>query len=78
MLVQLDSGRTLILVADAAYIPRNIEQNILPGIVWSPDAMVASWQRIRELAQRHEAELIFTHDLAWPEKTLVAPERWYE
>jgi glyoxylase-like metal-dependent hydrolase (beta-lactamase superfamily II) len=78
MLVQLDSGRTLILVADAAYVPRNIEENVLPGIVWSPDAMVSSWRRIRELQRRHDAELIFTHDLEWPQKTVVAPERWYE
>jgi N-acyl homoserine lactone hydrolase len=78
MLVRLDGGRTLILVADAAYIPRNIEENVLPGIVWSPDAMVSSWRRIRELQRRHAAELIFTHDLEWPRKTLVAPERCYE
>lgn len=78
MLVRLDDDRTLILVADAAYIPRNIEQNILPGIVWSPDAMVASWRRIRALARQNDAELIFTHDLEWPQKTVVAPERWYE
>jgi hypothetical protein len=40
--------------------------------------MVASWARIRELQRRHGAELLFTHDLAWPEKTRVAPEQWYE
>lgn len=78
MLVRLDGGRALILVADAAYLPRNIEQNVLPAIVWSPDAMVASWQRIRALQRRYDAELIFTHDLEWQQKTRVAPERWYE
>jgi N-acyl homoserine lactone hydrolase len=78
MMVRLDSGRTLILVADAAYLPRNIDENVLPGIVWSPDAMVSSWRRIRQLQRRNSAELIFTHDLEWPQKTLVAPERCYE
>lgn len=78
MLVRLEGGRALILVADAAYLPRNIEENVLPAIVWSPDAMVASWQRIRALQRRYDAELIFTHDLAWQQKTRVAPERWYE
>lgn len=77
LLVQLDSG-TVILVADAAYISRNIELNVLPGIVWSPDAMVASWERIRALQRRHNAELIFTHDLSWPERTKVAPQECYE
>jgi glyoxylase-like metal-dependent hydrolase (beta-lactamase superfamily II) len=78
LLVQFEEGRAIILVADAAYLPRNIDQNILPGIVWSPDAMVASWGRIRELQRRYGAELLFTHDLAWPEKTRVAPEKRYE
>jgi N-acyl homoserine lactone hydrolase len=78
MLVRLEGGRAVILVADAAYLPRNIEENVLPAIVWSPDAMVASWQRIRALQRRYDAELIFTHDLAWQQKTRVAPERWYE
>jgi N-acyl homoserine lactone hydrolase len=77
MLVKLDD-RAVILVADAAYLPRNLELNVLPGIVWSPDAMVASWDRIRELKAEHDAELIFTHDLAWPETTKVAPEEHYE
>jgi N-acyl homoserine lactone hydrolase len=78
MLVRLEDDRALILVADAAYLPRNIELNVLPAIVWSPDAMVESWERIRELQGRHDAELIFTHDLGWPEKTKVAPDEWYE
>jgi N-acyl homoserine lactone hydrolase len=77
MLVHLDD-RSLILVADAAYLPRNMELNVLPAIVWSPDAMVDSWRRIRRLQREHDAELIFTHDLAWPEATKVAPEAWYE
>jgi glyoxylase-like metal-dependent hydrolase (beta-lactamase superfamily II) len=78
LLVKFEEGRGIVLVADAAYLPRNIDENVLPGIVWSPDAMVASWARIRELQRRHGAELLFTHDLAWPEKTRVAPEQWYE
>lgn len=78
MLVQLDDKRAVILVADAAYLPRNIDENVLPGIVWSPDAMVSSWRRIRELQRSHNADLIFTHDLDWAQKTRVAPESWYE
>ncbi len=78
LLVRLDDKRALILVADAAYLPRNIEMNALPAIVWSPDAMVDSWQRIRSLRRRYNAELIFTHDLEWQKKTKVAPEAWYE
>jgi N-acyl homoserine lactone hydrolase len=78
ILVRLADERAVILVADAAYLPRNIEENVLPGIVWSPEAMVRSWQRIRALARRHGADLLFTHDLEWPRKTKVAPQEWYE
>ncbi len=77
LLVKLD-GRSLILVADAAYVPRSIEERILPAIVWSPDAMVASWERIEAVQKEHDAELIFAHDLEWKEKTKVAPQAWYE
>jgi N-acyl homoserine lactone hydrolase len=78
LLVRLAEDRAVVLVADAAYLPRNLDLNVLPGIVWSADAMVASWQRIRDLKRRHRAELIFTHDPAWTEKTKVAPDAWYE
>jgi N-acyl homoserine lactone hydrolase len=77
MLVKLDGG-TKILVADAAYVPRNMELHVLPAIVWSPDAMVDSWRRIEEFRDRHQAELIFTHDLEWQGKTRVGPAQWYE
>ncbi len=77
LLVRLDD-RAVILVADAAYLPHNLENNALPSIVWNPDAMVASWERIRALQSEHDAELIFTHDLAWPQTTKVAPDDWYE
>lgn len=77
MIVRLE-GQTIILVADAAYLPKNIEQRVLPGICWSPDAMVASWERIEEVQHRHRASLIFTHDLGFRDKTKLAPRAWYE
>ena len=76
MLVRLD-GRAVILVADAAYSPRSLAERRLPAIVWSPDAMVDSWERIEALRDRHDAELIYTHDLAWQETTRLAPDEWY-
>jgi N-acyl homoserine lactone hydrolase len=77
LVVRLDGG-TVILLADAAYSARNLEQRALPGIVWSPDAMVDSWERLERMRDRYDAELLFTHDLAWSENTRVAPEQWYE
>jgi len=77
MLVRLP-GRSVILVADAAYLPRNMEENALQALLWNPDSMVSSWRRIEALARRENAELIFTHDLDYRSKTKVAPEEFYE
>jgi N-acyl homoserine lactone hydrolase len=76
MLVRLP-GRSVILVADAAYLPRNMELNALPALLWSPDAMVASWRVIRKWERRENAELIFTHDLDFERKTKLAPSEFY-
>lgn len=76
LLVRLP-GRSVILVADAAYTPESLEDSIMPGIVWSPDAMVESWERIRALRDETGAELIFTHDRDYPTKTRVAPGEFY-
>jgi glyoxylase-like metal-dependent hydrolase (beta-lactamase superfamily II) len=77
MVVKLDQ-QTLILVGDAAYLPRNIELGVLPAIVWSPDAMVDSWQILEQVKADTDADFIFTHDLDWQSKTRVAPTAWYE
>jgi glyoxylase-like metal-dependent hydrolase (beta-lactamase superfamily II) len=77
MLVRLD-GCSLILVADAAYSPRSLQERRLPGILFNPDEMVASWERLERLRDAEGAQLIFTHDLDWKTKTRLGPEEWYE
>ncbi len=49
----------LVLCADAAYTAYNLENRALPGIVWSADAMVESWDLLEELgrAPRRAAHL---------------------
>ena len=77
MLVCLDGG-AVILVGDAAYSPRNLHERILPAILWSPDEMVRSWELLERLRDRHDARLVFTHDLDWRTSTRVGPAEWYE
>ncbi len=77
LLVRLDS-RARILVGDAAYDRGKMRDRCLPGVIWNPDAIVASWERIEEYQRRYDAELIFTHDLHYEENIKVAPEEWYE
>jgi N-acyl homoserine lactone hydrolase len=78
LMVHLDSGRTVILLADAAYLLAKMRQRAIPGVVWSPDAMVSSWERIEALEREHEAMLIATHDLDFRERLKLAPDGWYE
>jgi N-acyl homoserine lactone hydrolase len=78
LMVRLDSGQTVILLADAAYLLSKMRERAIPGVVWSPDAMVSSWERIEALERQHDAMLIATHDLDFRERLKLAPDGWYE
>jgi N-acyl homoserine lactone hydrolase len=78
LMVHLDSGQTVILLADAAYLLSKMRERALPAVVWSPDAMVSSWERIEALEREHDAMLIATHDLDFRERLKLAPAGWYE
>ncbi len=77
-LLVLLAERPVILIGDAAYLPNKMRERILPGIVWSADAMIASWERIEQLEREHGAQLLFTHDIDWQNTTKVGPEGWYQ
>jgi N-acyl homoserine lactone hydrolase len=78
LMVKLDSGQNMFLLADATYLLAKMRERALPGVLWSPDAMVASWERIEALEREHDAMLIATHDLDYRERIKLAPEDWYE
>jgi glyoxylase-like metal-dependent hydrolase (beta-lactamase superfamily II) len=78
LMVKLGSGKTVILLADAAYLLAKMRERALPAVLWSPDAMVASWDRIESLEREHDATLYTTHDLDFRERMKLAPEGWYE
>jgi N-acyl homoserine lactone hydrolase len=78
LMVKLDNGETVILLADATYLLSKMRERALPAVLWSPDAMVASWERIEALEREHDAMLIATHDLDYRERIKLAPEGWYE
>lgn len=70
--------QTYILVGDAVYDKEKMEHRCLPGLLWNPDAILESWDKIEELQRRHDAQLIVTHDLHWEETIRLAPDEWYE
>jgi glyoxylase-like metal-dependent hydrolase (beta-lactamase superfamily II) len=77
LLVRLD-GQTVFLLADAAYLVDKMRSRSLPGILWSPDAIIASWDRIEEIERSERARLITTHALDYETSVTMAPEGCYE
>lgn len=77
LMVHLDS-QSLFLLADAAYLLSKMRERILPVVLWNPDVMMDSWDRIEELEKEHDAFLITTHDIDFRERLKLAPESWYE
>jgi len=78
LLVQLDSGATVILAADAAYRPEEFEERRTSSVFSDEAAMLASHDLLHALRAEHDARVIFTHDLSWARTIRVAPERWYD
>jgi N-acyl homoserine lactone hydrolase len=77
LLVRL-AGRSVILVGDAAYDRAKMHDRCLPALLWNPDEVINSWERIEEYQRRYDAELIFSHDLDFEKTVRVAPAEWYE
>lgn len=77
LMVALKS-RTVILLADATYLLDKMRARRLPPILWSPDAMVESWERLEALEREHDALLMPTHDLDFRANVRLAPGAWYE
>jgi len=77
LMVGLD-GRVVILLADAAYLLSKMRARRIPGVLWSPDAVIASWDRLEQLEHEYHAMLMTTHDLDFRERVRLAPDAWYE
>jgi N-acyl homoserine lactone hydrolase len=55
-----------------------MQARCLPGLLWSPDAIIESWEKIEEMQRRYDARLIVTHDLHWKDNVRLGPQEWYE
>ena len=71
-------GRTLFLLADAALSIEKMRARALPAFLWSPDAIIRSWERIEALERRYNARLIATHDPDFRTATRIAPAAYYD
>jgi N-acyl homoserine lactone hydrolase len=77
LLVRLDDGRTIFLLADAAYLLEKMRLRRPPGVLWEEGAILDTWDRIEALEREHDAFLITTHDLDYEERIEVAPRGFY-
>jgi N-acyl homoserine lactone hydrolase len=77
VVVRLNSG-VFILIGDAHYVVEKMRDRLLPSVVWNPDAMVRSWDRIEDVERRTNAQLISTHDPEFATRVRLAPSAWYE
>ena len=61
LILSLPSGY-VVLLGDATYSIQKMRARRLPGIVWHPDEMVASWECLEGHERDHGATLISSHD----------------
>ncbi|MHB1510410.1 MAG: N-acyl homoserine lactonase family protein [Acidimicrobiales bacterium] len=75
VMVRLED-QVVIIVGDAAYHPAKMAERRLPAYLWSPDAVVASWEELERLRNQHDACFLFSHYPA-PDRVALAPQPWH-
>jgi N-acyl homoserine lactone hydrolase len=78
LLVRLDDGRNIFLLADAAYLLEKMRERRPPGVIWEKRALLDTWDRVEALERERGAFLITTHDLDYEERIKIAPRAFYE
>lgn len=78
LLVKLDDGSVIFLLADAAYLLPKMRERRPPGVLWDELALLETWDRVEALEREHDAFLITTHDLDYEERLKIAPQGFYE
>jgi N-acyl homoserine lactone hydrolase len=69
LLLQLDDGRTVLLVGDAAYTIRSIHEQLLPALTADDQASLKSLRELKAFAESHpESILVPSHD----------PDAWHQ
>jgi glyoxylase-like metal-dependent hydrolase (beta-lactamase superfamily II) len=76
LLIAFEERPPLMLLGDAAYNLGKMRQRRLPAIVWSPDAMVESWERIERIECQAGAELRPTHEADFSDVP-ISPAGWW-
>lgn len=66
LMVRLAGRRPMLFTGDACYTKRSIEENLISNAHSDVKQAYQSLDRLRQLAERHDAELFYSHDpVAW-------------
>jgi len=67
LMVRLAHRRPMLFTADACYAQKNLDMMCVQAGNHDPAQALQSLQRLKDLAQQHDAELFFSHDPeSWP------------
>lgn len=71
-----DESRVM-LIGDATYSLKKMRERKLPGFLWNPDHVVASWEFIEWMEKKENAILLSTHDEDFQTRLRLAPDAFY-
>jgi len=63
LMVELSNRRPMLFTADACYSKKSMDMMCISSFHLDPTASVASMKRLKALAEKHDAELFYSHDL---------------
>ena len=73
LIVRLPNTGTVILAADAAYMPENL-QGTIPGIVWNVEEAMNSIERMKMIRDRENGEIWLGHSMEQFQTRRLLPE----
>lgn len=77
MMVELSGRRPMLFTADACYSQKNMDMMCISSFHLDPTASLNSMKRLQELAEKHDAELFYSHDPESFPSYIKAPDGYY-
>ena len=77
MMVELANRRPMLFTADACYSKKSLDWMCIASFHLDPTQNLKSMHRLKDLAEKHDAELFFSHDAESFKDYIVAPNGYY-
>ncbi len=77
MLVELSNRRPILFTADACYSQKNMDMMCISSFHLDPTASLQSMHRLKELAEKYDAQLFYSHDPESFGSYVKAPDGYY-